>query len=141
MGNLRREDHRNGPIEMIFAAEETAAGEMSRTWPVVFERRITLPPGPALYTTSGSSGSGCVPSRPGNRIPFALVYLSIVFATCDSAVRCLVVDHTPSTGTDIGGNPIKFAGRLVVPTAPRFSAVHGNNRALIDTKLMRCELF
>src|SRR6266436_10299595 len=45
---------------------ETAAGEMSRTCPVVFDNRTTLPPGPALYTTSGSSGSGIVyPLSPG----------------------------------------------------------------------------
>ena len=44
----------------------TAAGEMSRTCPVVFDNRTTLPPGPALYTTSGSSGSGIVyPLSPG----------------------------------------------------------------------------
>src|SRR6266566_1412826 len=44
----------------------TAAGETSRTCPVVFDNRTTLPPGPALYTTSGSSGSGIVyPLSPG----------------------------------------------------------------------------
>src|SRR5579862_2615744 len=39
---------------------EMGAGEMSRTCPVFFDMRTTLPAGPALYTTSGSIGSGMV---------------------------------------------------------------------------------
>ncbi len=63
----------------------------------------------------------------------------------DSIDRCGVTRHTGRTGIllrsidpvwklIVGGDVIELAGRLVVPGAPRFSAVHRDDRSLIDAE-------
>src|SRR5215472_598673 len=68
-------------------------------------------------------------------IPIPYGDLSIVSAACDSGRSAVLLRPiNPIWKPMVGRDSIEFSGWLVVPRAPRFTAVHGDRRALIGSQ-------
>src|SRR6202022_730413 len=67
-----------------------------------------------------------------NRVPLAKCDFAVVAAAHSTGRAALLLRAVDPVGKPIvRGHVIKLRGRLVVPRAPRGTAVHGNHRALI----------
>src|ERR1700686_2530817 len=134
---LRRENHGNGPVEMIFAAEGDGRGRNIAYLSSRLREANDAAAGARVVNRVRIDwiGNGVAAFAGADRRPLTLGDLAVVATAGDSSGAAILLRAVnPVRKTVIGGYSIKFSRRLVVPGAPSIATVHGDDGALIDAE-------